>query len=153
MQVSSSLAKEKMSIHSILKARRPGTGAGARNAAPAPSESIQRSRSAEKARWGWASRFSHTSGLTAPAMRERMKEEACSDPVATALATCPVATFIAAYLRAVMPAMQTPEVLTISHGPLSASSPCTMDACPGMSWSAWVVPQARHWMSRGEKPS
>jgi hypothetical protein len=78
------------------------------------------------------SKASATSGSMTPAMRERMKDDACSEPVATAFVHCPRATFMAAYFRAVIPEMQMPDVLTISQGVLF-NSPCTMEAWPGMS--------------------
>jgi hypothetical protein len=80
-----------------------------------------------------------------------MNEEASSEPVATAFRTRPSATFMAAYFSAAIPERQTPEEVATSQGD-AASSPCTINPCPGRSWSGDEVPQERHSMSPGENP-
>ena len=72
------------------------------------------------------------SGVTAANSSARMKVEASSEPVATALSVRPSATFRAAYLSALIPERQMPDMLATSQGAL-ASSPCTIRPCPGMS--------------------
>ena len=152
MQVSSSPAKERCSIHSIRREVRPAAGAALRYAAPAPSESIQRRKSASK-QWLWfAASSAPRSGVTASNSSARMKLEASSEPVATALPVVPEATFSAAYFSALIPERQMPDMLATSHGALP-SSPCTIRPCPGMSWSGEEVPQARHSIWSGVKPS
>jgi hypothetical protein len=74
--------------------------------------------------------------LPAPCMawkkEVRIKVEASSEPVATARLLNPWATDMAPYFKAVMPERQIPAVLITSQGS-QPNSPCTMEACPGMS--------------------
>ena len=81
-----------------------------------------------------------------------MSEDASSDPVATALSLKPRATFMKAYLKAVIPQRQIPAVEITSQGS-EPSSPWTIRPCPGAMTSADVVPQHRHWISSVVKSS
>ena len=72
-----------------------------------------------------------------------MYEEASSEPVATAFDARPAATLTYAYLNAVIPERQMPEVVTASQAGIP-SSPCTMRPWPGNNRSGLVVPQHRH---------
>jgi hypothetical protein len=78
--------------------------------------------------------------------------EATSDPVTTALGEHSESTDIQPYFNAVVPERQTPAVATTSHAG-APSSPCTITAWFGSSWSAFEVPQARQAMSSSAKPS
>ena len=64
----------------------------------------------------------------------------------------PTSTAIQPYFSAVAPDRHTPAVATTSHTG-EPSSPCTMTAWLGMSWSGFEVPHTRQAMSSRAKPS
>ena len=63
---------------------------------------------------------------------ERRETESRSDPVATEFLTSPVLVDRYAYLKACIPAQQTPDGETTSNDGASVKRPCTITPCEGI---------------------
>jgi hypothetical protein len=147
MHTGSSWANDVSSIQSTRRDGASGLGSRSRTTAPAPSDSIQRRKSALKY-WkpsGTSSRSAWTSDSCSkrPA---RIIGLSSSDPQATARSWRPASTAVQACWSAAAPDAQIPAVDSTSIGPtwpvVAPSRPWTIEPKPGMRMSGMVVPTA-----------